>query len=58
MLAGLTGAHTEKDEEIGVVEHDGRGRRKGAPGEIGDGWARLLKTLEGFPYADYKINVV
>lgn len=60
VLAGQTGEHKEieeKNEEIGVVERDGQGRKKGAPGEIGDGWARLLPSLEKFPYADYQIHV-
>jgi len=57
VLAGLTGEHKEKDEEIGVVAGDGSERRKGAPGEVGDGWARQLRSLEDFPYTDYGINV-
>lgn len=60
VLAGRTGAHKEQDEKneaIGVVAGDGSGRRKGAPGEIGDGWARLLQTLEDFPYESYDIHV-
>lgn len=28
-----------------------------APGKVGDGWARLHKTLEDFPYQDYGIKV-
>lgn len=60
VLAGLMGEHPEeveeKNEQIGVVVPDGQGRKKGAPGEIGDGWGRLLKTLEGFPYEAYGID--
>ena len=55
VLAGLTGQHKEIEEE--VVELDDSGRRKGAPGEIGDGWARFFKSLEDFPYETYSINV-
>lgn len=60
VLAGLTGEHTEQDErndEIGVVAHDGSKRKKGAPGEMGDGWGRLVESLEGFPFAEYGIAV-
>ena len=60
VLAGLTGEYKEveeKNERIGVVEGDGQGRKKGAPGEVGDGWAKLLHSLDDFSYRDYGINV-
>jgi len=60
ILAGQMGEHKEvmqKNEQLGVVEQDGHGRKKGAPGEVGDGWARFLPTLENFPYDSYKIRV-
>ncbi|QIW99114.1 hypothetical protein AMS68_004632 [Peltaster fructicola] len=60
VLAGLMGEHKEneeKNEEIGTVKHDGKGRKKGAPGEVGDGWGVLLKTLVDFPYERYGIKV-
>ena len=60
VLAGLTGEYKEveeKNEKIGFVDSEGKERKKGAPGEIGDGWARLVKTLEDFPYEIYGINV-
>ncbi|KAK8240696.1 HAD-like domain-containing protein [Phyllosticta capitalensis] len=60
VLAGLTGAHVESAEELAQRDREagaGNARRKGAPGEIGDGWARLFTTMEGFPYADYGIQV-
>lgn len=60
VLAGLMGEHKEVEEKndvIGLVQHDGRGRKKGAPGAIGDGWGTLLSTLEGFPYGQYGIHV-
>lgn len=61
VLAGLTGEHVdeveEKNEKIGAVDSEGKERRRGAPGEIGDGWARLFHSLENFPYADYGIRV-
>lgn len=60
VLAGLTGEYKEvedKNEELGVVTHDGSQRVKGAPGEIDDGWALLIKSLEDFPYERYQIHV-
>lgn len=60
VLAGLTGEHKEieeKNESIGVVDPHGEVRKRGAPGEAGDGWGRLLNTLEDFPYSDYGIHV-
>ncbi|KAK4494091.1 hypothetical protein PRZ48_014389 [Zasmidium cellare] len=60
VLAGLTGEYKEaeeKNEELGVVAHDGSKRVKGAPGEIDDGWAVLLKSLEDFPYERFQIKV-
>ncbi|KXT01788.1 hypothetical protein AC578_1983 [Pseudocercospora eumusae] len=60
VLAGQMGEYKEQEqnnEEIGVVSHDGKTRHHGVPGEIGDGWGRLLQSLANFPYADYKINV-
>ena len=60
ILAGLMGEHKEieeKNAQIGVVEHDGQARKKGAPGEVGDGWGRHLQTLEDFPYESYGIRL-
>ncbi|KAF2637952.1 HAD-like protein [Massarina eburnea CBS 473.64] len=59
VLAGLTGEHKEDEEqqlqhtEVEVKE----GKRKvGMPGELDDGWAKLLKTLEEFPYEVFGIK--
>jgi pseudouridine-5'-monophosphatase len=56
VLAGLTGEHKEDEEqqlrktEVEVAQ----GKRSvGMPGELDDGWARLLKSLEDFPYQSY-----
>jgi pseudouridine 5'-phosphatase len=58
VLAGLTGEHKEVEENtIGVVDPKGQERKKGAPGDIGDGWARLFSSLEAFPFPDYGITV-
>nr|POE51890.1 putative uncharacterized hydrolase [Quercus suber] len=46
VLAGLCGEYVEAD-----------GEEKSAPGEIGDGWARLVDSLEAFPYREYGIEV-
>jgi pseudouridine 5'-phosphatase len=55
VLAGKTGEH--KEEEI---ERHGMSTMKGSPGHVGeidDGWAELLKTLEEFRYDKYGIEV-
>lgn len=56
VLAGLTGEHKE-DEEIQLQKTEvevAQGKRKfGMPGEIDDGWGRLHKSLEDFPYDSY-----
>ncbi|KAF2182247.1 HAD superfamily hydrolase [Zopfia rhizophila CBS 207.26] len=44
VLAGLTGEH--KEGEVSA----------GKPGEIGDGWARLVESLERFPLIEYGIG--
>jgi pseudouridine 5'-phosphatase len=53
VLAGLTGEH--KEDETESVEPN-IGKITGAPGEIDDGWGRLLHTLEDFPYEIYEIG--
>jgi pseudouridine-5'-monophosphatase len=59
VLAGLTGEH--KEDEEGQLQHteaevkQGK-RRVGMPGEIDDGWAELLATLEDFPYERFGIK--
>ena len=60
VLAGQMGEYKEveeKNEQIGVVSGDGGKITSGAPGEIGDGWAILLHSLEDFPYERFKIRV-
>ncbi|ERF74345.1 hypothetical protein EPUS_02032 [Endocarpon pusillum Z07020] len=55
VLAGKTGEH--KEEEI---ERHGTSTIKGSPGHVGeidDGWAEMLQTLEEFRYERYKIEV-
>ena len=56
VLAGLTGEHKEDEEQqlqkTEIEVKQGK-RRVGMPGEIGDGWARLLESLENFPYESY-----
>ncbi|KAJ4986918.1 haloacid dehalogenase-like hydrolase [Stagonosporopsis vannaccii] len=56
VLAGLTGEHKEDEEQqLQKTEVEVRqGKRQfGMPGEIGDGWGRLLSSLEDFPYESY-----
>lgn len=60
VLAGLMGEYKEveeKNETLGVVTPHGETRKKGAPGEVDDGWGRLFETLEDFPYDDYGIKM-
>ncbi|KAH7085844.1 HAD-like domain-containing protein [Paraphoma chrysanthemicola] len=58
VLAGLTGEHKEDEEqqlqktEVEVAQGK---RRVGAPGELNDGWAKLLHSLENFPYDGFGI---
>ncbi|KAF2706508.1 HAD-like protein [Pleomassaria siparia CBS 279.74] len=59
VLAGLTGQHKDDEEEelqkteVEVVQGT---RKVGAPGELDDGYAVLLKSLEGFPYQSFGIG--
>ncbi|KAF2631930.1 HAD-like protein [Macroventuria anomochaeta] len=56
VLAGLTGEHKEDEEQqlqkTEVEVKQGK-RQVGMPGETDDGWSRLLKSLEDFPYESY-----
>lgn len=59
VLAGLTGEHKEEEEERlkkMEVEVQEEKRRAGAPGEVDDGWAKLLGTLEDFQYQAFGIG--
>lgn len=59
VLAGLTGEHKDDEEQqLQRTEEEVReGRRKvGMPGELDDGWAKLLNTLEDFPYETFGIK--
>jgi pseudouridine-5'-monophosphatase len=68
VLAGATGEHKDEKENEGEkivkdVKDDVRGKEerlhmrvKGRPGEIDDGWAVLLKTLEDFDYEYFGIR--
>ena len=67
VLAGRTGLRKEREDQqvVAAVEEDVEGKERrsgqrvaGAPGEIDDGWAELLESLEGFPYGRYGIRVV
>jgi pseudouridine-5'-monophosphatase len=59
ILAGLTGEHKDDEEEqlrhTEVEVKQGK-RRVSMPGEVDDGWAKLLETLEGFPYEVFGIE--
>jgi len=54
VLAGRTGEHKDDD-----LDHTAGVPLQGSPGhvgDIGDGWAELLDTLEGFDYMKYGID--
>ena len=59
VLAGLTGEHKEDEEQqlqkTEIESLQGK-RRVGMPGELDDGWARLLKSLVDFPYESFGIQ--
>ncbi|BDD62282.1 hypothetical protein MPDQ_006708 [Monascus purpureus] len=61
VLAGLTGQHKEEEKSEPEREaeslQESRVRGAGKPGELNDGWAELLLTLEDFPYGKYGIQV-
>lgn len=48
VLAGATGECKEVDGEV----------RNGKVGTVGDGWAKFLPALTGFPYEEFGIQVV
>lgn len=58
VLAGLMGEHKEvaDEEALGAATQGGEVQKGKAPGEVGDGWAVLLKSLEGFPYERFGIE--
>jgi pseudouridine-5'-monophosphatase len=59
VLAGLTGEHKDDEEQqlqdMEVEVAKGK-RRVGMPGEIDDGWAKLLESLVDFPYETFGIT--
>jgi pseudouridine 5'-phosphatase len=64
VLAGLTGEYKEDESPTQSswidVQVDGErphARVPGVPGEIGDGWARMFRSLEGFPFEWYGIGI-
>ncbi|MCJ1298085.1 hypothetical protein MMC08_000874 [Hypocenomyce scalaris] len=66
VLAGLTANGEDGEEEAGMVpegadvqvNQDSAGKWiRWAPGTVGDGWATLLETLEGFHYDQYGITI-
>lgn len=67
VLAGLTGEHKDDadagEEIVEEVKDDVKGKEErihkrieGKPGEIDDGWAVFVKSLEEFPYEWYGIE--
>jgi len=56
VLAGLTGEQKE-EVEVDIKVMNDELRWKGKPGEIDDGRAELLHSLEEFPYQRYGIHV-
>jgi pseudouridine-5'-monophosphatase len=58
VLAGLTGEHKEAagQAELGSATQGGEVLKGEKPGVVGDGWAVLLGSLEGFPYERFGIE--
>ncbi|KAL8931042.1 MAG: hypothetical protein Q9208_000144 [Pyrenodesmia sp. 3 TL-2023] len=58
VLAGLTngGVDPQVKEVMEEAAVGGEGKGRGWPGRRDDGWAELLKSLEGFPYGRYGIG--
>lgn len=60
VLAGLTGQHVDADDGVKeiVSREEGRLHKRvaGKPGEIDDGWAVLIGSLEEFDYAWFGIE--
>ncbi|KAK5107886.1 hypothetical protein LTR62_000596 [Meristemomyces frigidus] len=54
--AGLLEEMEGKEERV-LAGRMGEHSEEGRTGEVGDGWARLLHTLEGFPYSEYGMHV-
>lgn len=62
VLAGLMGEHKEVEEKnaaLGTATQGGDVQKgpEVQPGEVGDEWGVLLKTLEDFPYQRFGIEV-
>ena len=59
VLAGTTNISNNNGDEVEeVVDEKGlKGRKKGRPGVVGDGWAELLLTLVDFPLEKYGIEI-
>ncbi|KAF2418744.1 putative haloacid-halidohydrolase [Tothia fuscella] len=66
VLAGLMGEHVEDvgqkvveevKEDIPGKEQRTHRKVRGEPGEIDDGWAKFVRSLEDFPYEWYGIKV-
>ncbi|EXJ94137.1 hypothetical protein A1O1_02530 [Capronia coronata CBS 617.96] len=61
VLAGRTGEHKEEEDRDNHHAEEEKGipiaGSPGQPGELGDGWAELLRSLEDFDYAKYGLEV-
>lgn len=64
VLAGLTGQHKEEEKSEAEKEAQAlqserlvRGQSAGKPGQLNDGWAQLVHSLENFPYERYGITI-
>ena len=55
----LAGVANGTDEEVNeaMMEAGARGRMIGRPGRMDDGWAEMVLTLEGFPYARFGVEL-
>lgn len=52
VMAGLTGEHKAQEGDA-----DGKPLDAGTTGQLNDGWAQLVNSLENFPYEKYGIKL-
>ncbi len=56
VLAGRANAQQDGEVKDVLVEAGAQGRVTGQPGEVDDGWAELVLSLENFPWEKYGLS--